>query len=559
MPVHGFPSSTDPDPTETGTADSSAAASGAVDALSGTRAGDAAYLVSALVCTILVAIPFLAVTLPPVTDLPQQTAQIRLFFDTLADADSQYKIQWLTPNKLGYLPLLVAWLAVPELAAGRVGVLLIGVLWVVSLHALARATGRPPTTAALASVFFFNHLFYWGLLNFLAGMSVFALWFVLVDRLDEDRVGWWDGLKLLAATVLLYAAHVLWLAAGLTWLVVWTVIQHFPRIVASRAAWKEVLAVGARRLVWTLPMLGVVLVWYPKLDRTGFTSDTVWGRTPLGRLHPEWHLNSALGGLEGNVEPLLALVIVGWLTLGLVQRRGAGVHRGLMVAGALMIAVSLCLPASIQHTVFFASRWQPMGVVLLVLACPRPRLQPMLRAMTPYVVLASLTASAASTWIEFEARELNGLHASLAAVTPGERVLGLDFVRDSEYIKGYPFYHFYAYAQVLHGNDLARGFANLGSSLVVYRDLPRTFPWTHGLDWRAVGVRKSDMDHFGYVLIFGPPDAHALFLADERLTPVTEDRPWRLYRIASELAPAAQAPAQPLPSDDRRNSTATQP
>ncbi len=472
----------------------------------------------------LLAIPFLAVTIPPITDLPQQTAQVRLLLETLANDDTPYRVQWLNPNKLGYLPVLIAWLTVPEIAAGRLGVLLIGIAWVVALHFLARTTGRPAAAAALATVFFFNHLTYWGLLNFLAGLPVFVLWFVLLERSDQDPVDWRDGAKLLVTAVLLYAAHVLWLAAGLVWLVISALLKKLP--------WVDL----ARRLLWTSPILIVALVWYPQLQRSGFDSDTVWGRSPLGRLHPEWHLNSALGGLEGRVEPVLALVIVGWLALGLIQTRGRGVHRSLLLAGTMFIIASLSLPAVIQSTIFFASRWLPMGVVLLVLALPQPGLRPVLRAAVPYVVLASLTAAAASTWIEFEEQELDGLYESLAAVPPGERLLGLDFVRTSERIKGFPFYHLYAYAQVLHGNDLARPFTNLGSSLVVFRDVPREFPWTEGLDWRAVKVRKSDMDHFGYVLIFGRPDAHALFLADDRLTPVTDERPWRLYRVGQSRA-----------------------
>ncbi len=490
------------------------------------RASDVAYLVSALVCALLVAMPFLAVTFPPITDLPQQTAQVRLLLDTLTEVESPYRVQWLNPNKLGYLPLLLTWLTVPPIDAGRLGVLLIGLSWVAALHLLARATRRPPAAAALATVFFFNHLTYWGLLNFVAGLPIFALWFVLLDRLGTASNGWRDGLKILATTVLLYSAHVLWLAAGLAWLAASALAERLP--------FRDLV----RRFVFTVPIIAVALAWYPQLGRSGFVSNTVWGRSPLGRLHPEWHLNSAFGGLEGVVEPVLALVIVGWLLLGLAQARGGGVHRGMLLAGSIFVVAALCLPGVIQSTIFFASRWLPMGVVLLTLACPQPRLRPVLRTAVPYVILASLTAATLSTWIAFEKRELDGLDRSIAAIRPGERVLGLDLVRTSKHIKGFPFYHFYAYAQVIHGNELARSFANFGSSLVVYSDMPRKFQWTEGLDWRARKIRKSDMDHFGYVLIFGPPGGHAIFLADQRLTPVTAERPWRLYRVSHE-APEA--------------------
>ncbi len=481
---------------------------------------DAAYLVSALVCAVLVSVPFLAVAIPPITDLPQQTAQVRLLFETLGGGDGPYQVQWWHPNKLGYLPLLVTWLVAPPLAAGRLGVLLIGLSWVAALHWLARATRRSPAAAALATVFFFNHLTYWGLLNFVTGLPVFAVWFVLLERDGAGRAGWRDGLKLTATAALLYCAHVLWLAAGLGWLVLSILVRRRPPSTLLRP------------LAWTAPVLGLALAWYPHLERSGFVSDTFWGRSPLGRLHPGWLLDSAFGGLQGGVEPIVALAILGWLLLGLIQSRGAGVHRGLLAAGAMFVAVALCLPGVIQNTIFFASRWLPIGLVLIVLACPQPRLRPMLRGVVPSVILACLSAATAATWIGFETQELDGLHGSLAAVSPGERVLGLDFARTSERIKGFPYYHLYAYSQVMHGGELAHSFANLGSSLVVFRDLPREFPWTDALDWRARRVRMSDVDHFGYVLIFGPPDAHAPFLADERLTPVTGERPWRLYRVS---------------------------
>ena len=41
-------------------------------------------LLLAVVCWILVSLPFLVVRIPPITDLPQQMAQIPLLFETLA-------------------------------------------------------------------------------------------------------------------------------------------------------------------------------------------------------------------------------------------------------------------------------------------------------------------------------------------------------------------------------------------------------------------------------------------------------------------------------------------
>ncbi len=489
-----------------------------------------AYAASAAVCAALVAIPFLAVTIPPITDLPQQTAQIRLLGEALGDGESPYRVQWLHPNKLGYAPLALAWGLSDPLAAGRLGLLAIGLLWVGALHLLAAAAGRPPASAALASLFFFNHLTYWGILNFLVGLPLFALWLVLLERLPA-ALGWRDGAKLLLLAALLYQAHVLWLAGGVVWLVL--------AALAGRLPWGALV----RRLAWVGPILLVAALWYPRLAESGFISETRWGRSPLGRLHPEWILNSAFGGIEGWAEPVVALAVLAWLVLGWLRRdRGSAAHRGLLLAGLFFVGVALCLPGVQQSTVFFASRWLPVGVVLLTLASPPPRLVPWLRAAVPYVLLASLVVATAAVWIDFENEELDGLHEALAALpalAPEERVLGLDFGHTSERLKGFPFYHLYAYAQVLRGGGLYHTFADFASSLVVYRDLPRQLPWTEGLDWQATKVRQSDMDHFRYAIVYGPESVHAVFLQDERLTPLTGGKPWRLYRVEASPSPSS--------------------
>src|SRR2546426_10114094 len=97
----------------------------------------------ALLCCACVTIPFLSVHFPPIADLPQQVAQIRLFLETLHNADGPYRIQWFTPYSLSYSLLGISWaLAGPE-SAGRIAMLAIGVLWTVGAHTLAAQRGRP--------------------------------------------------------------------------------------------------------------------------------------------------------------------------------------------------------------------------------------------------------------------------------------------------------------------------------------------------------------------------------------------------------------------------------
>ena len=71
------------------------------------------YGLSALLTGSALLAPLLVVEIPPLTDLPQQVAQVRLLLETLG-GESAYRIQLLDPNKLGYLPLLLGWLIAPH-------------------------------------------------------------------------------------------------------------------------------------------------------------------------------------------------------------------------------------------------------------------------------------------------------------------------------------------------------------------------------------------------------------------------------------------------------------
>src|SRR4030042_7103693 len=104
----------------------------------------------ALLCFLLAAVPFLAVKFPPITDLPQHAAQIRLFGEALSQPDSPYRIQWMTPYSLVYTVLGASWLAFGPENAGRIGMLIIALLWITMLHLLTARLNRSPLAASLA-------------------------------------------------------------------------------------------------------------------------------------------------------------------------------------------------------------------------------------------------------------------------------------------------------------------------------------------------------------------------------------------------------------------------
>ncbi|MEM7585199.1 MAG: hypothetical protein AAF560_17550 [Acidobacteriota bacterium] len=501
--------------------------------------GRRAYALSAVLCSALFALPFLLVTYPPITDLPQQMGQIRLLLDAWG-GDEELRVHGFHhPNKLSFALLLVCWWLVGPPAAGRLAVYLIGLLWVAATHALAYELRRPPWLAALAALCFFNHITYWGFLNFLLGLPVFAFWFLLLRRLDARapeasanplRLGL-AGPALLLGAALLYSAHVLWLGAGLGWLGLTTLARWSWREIVARSAWVAPVAIGA--VGW----------WYAfYAHQTAFTGST-WGALPWQRLNPGWLLSQIFGGLRGPLELVILAALIGLAVLGLWQqrhhlRRLAGDSlrhpaRSAWLAGLCFLGGVLVLP-EYHHTTAFAGRWLPVAVVFLVLSIPPLRLKPIYPATLAALLVVALISSTSLAWLTFDRQELAGVDECLEALPEGQRLLGLAFIAQSSRLAGHPFHHIYAWGQVLRDAELNRSFAAIEpAGLVVYHDVPRKYPWTEGLDFFPHKFRAEDRDHFQYLMIYAMPGVHASFLADPNLEPVTPDLPWRLYRVLS--------------------------
>jgi hypothetical protein len=485
------------------------------------------------------ALPFLAVRDPPIADLPQQVAQIRLFAESWTEASAVYRVQWSNPNRLSYLLLGGSWLAVGPREAGRVAMLAIGALWIAAAHVIARRRGRPAEAAVLASLVFFNHTTYWGFYSFSCGLPLFVLFVDLTDRLPA-RSSWADRGKLLGATLLLFLTHALWFAAGLAWLALSALVFKGPRATVSR-------------LLTVSPLVAWAVAWTRTLGGTPFDAPPVWKDVEL-RYRAEWLVDATLGGLRGDAEEALAKLFLAWVVVGVVvaalrrlrPRPEADAVVGasrpaaagsperwdgtLLLAAAMLVAGAAILPNKTHGTIRFAERWMPMAAFFALLAAPTA---PWLRRIAaPAVAAVALAYSAftAGAWQQFERRELAGLHESVAALPSGPTVLGLDLVKESDVVRGRPFLQTFAWSQVLHGGDVHFSFARFPSSLVGLRD-PKREPWTPNLVWYGERARPSDVSHFDYVLVNAADDGvHAAAAARLNLSAVTERGRWRLYR-----------------------------
>src|SRR5215471_14409285 len=203
----------------------------------------------ALVCCLLVTVPFVSVRFPPITDLPQHLAQIRLLHEAITNPDSLYRVQWHTPYILAYVPLALAWWLSPSPFAGSIAMVSLALVWTMAIHWLAFKRRRPAAAAVVASALFFNHTTYWGFYSFEMGWPVFVLWFVLTTR-PRTSFRRRDTPLFFATALLLYLSHALWLAAGTAWFMV--------RSIATRAPLRATLA----QLASFSPVLALAAIWY---------------------------------------------------------------------------------------------------------------------------------------------------------------------------------------------------------------------------------------------------------------------------------------------------------
>ncbi|MCB1037036.1 MAG: hypothetical protein KDD47_24630 [Acidobacteria bacterium] len=471
---------------------------------------------------VLVTVPLLVTKFPPSADLPQHVSQVALALGDVADsATVDLEVDWFRPNNLVYLFVLASYKVFgPTRAAGAtLGILL--VLQVLGLSLLLRRSPYRLAFLPLLSIFFFNQSLYWGFLNFLVGWPAFCLWLWLLRSDLPD--GWrrWVFLAL-ASGVTLYS-HVLWFLAGCGVTCLWMLCEGRSRI---------------RFHVSTLLPFGVIaLVWYAGLHHyraeVGYDMAAHWVVKPWERLRPSFLVRGFFGGLRNVVEDSIRYLVLGWLGLSLLtHRRGFWKRsdRMLLAVGLALFTVSLLFPDKYSNTTFFASRWMSYGMILILAAAPPPRplSRPFVR-VTALLVAVIYVSTTAGMWYLYDEVELSGLEEAIDVLPEKSTVLGLSFVKASQFVAGRPFLHLFAYSQAIKGADLNFSFAQHGTGIARYTE-PRRQTWTQNLEWNPELLQPSDLSQFEHVLVNGGDPVHEQLGQSPLLIPMTDSGRWRLYR-----------------------------
>ncbi|MDH5674363.1 MAG: hypothetical protein OEZ06_19715 [Myxococcales bacterium] len=490
------------------------------------RPSDPGFELAFALLALAAAWPLLYVSYPPIQDLPQHLAAIRVLhdFDSPGFAFRDYFVVdlWKTQYLAYYAAADLLAHALDVEAATRALIVASVVATPYSVRALLAALGRDRRLALLAFGFVYNAHLLLGFLNFLAAIPLMFLGTALsVQQRMAPSPG--RALALTAVAVLGFYTHVvpfalLGLAAGLV------ALGRDPR--------KSVL-----RLLPLLPSGLAALHW---LNRSP-AGQATWtaargsesGRQPvftpfepaLAQL-PRW-LTDILHGPEDRLLlwsslALLSLAVSGGLLRALLERRqrpaqptaAATDEQALRRSLALRLALisPLCAllyfvaPSSYDWIWPIAERFPLLALLWLLpaLPTPGPRLSQTL-AVAAFAVACASYHYAGQAFAAFEREEVGDFDAALAAIPPGQRVAGLMFERGSRHVAFSPFIHFVAYYQARRGGAVMFSFADFPQSPFAFRDDNRPPPVPPRWEWLPQRVRPRELDWYQYVLTRGGP------------------------------------------------------
>jgi hypothetical protein len=406
---------------------------------------------------------------------------------------------------------------------------LLGGLWLGGVFALAWRLRRPVWMAALLGMSFFHFAMYWGFYSFLLGQAVFFWALAWAYKEPETRRPHVEVLGSAALGVLLYGSHVLW----------WAVAVGCMGLGTLRGGWR-----WRWRWLGLLPSVVLVGLWWGMWGHLEQTQRILWGWPWMMRLSPSYMAHFSMGAVQGWLEPLYLGGVIGCVGLGIAQalrdkaepNASPWVDRRLLVCAAVLWAFVLVLPSTYQRTAFLGERWMPSVFVLFALAWRPLGLTTRLRFVLPslaWLACVGFVGWTAWIWQNVERNEYSGMHAVLRTLPPQPTVLGIDLGRRSAWLKIHrPFLQGFAYAQVTHGGRLNDSFAEIPSSLVLFRSSRRK-PWTEGLGWYPQRLQMSDLTHFSHVVVFASDAQHRAFSLRWSLSPLTHKGRWRLYRPTS--------------------------
>jgi hypothetical protein len=510
---------------------------------------------------VLAAVPLWLVQHPPIEDLPQHLAAIRVLHDfhdpalhfaryfELHLGRTQYLAYYLAADLLAYLSGVIV--------ANKLLVSAAIIATPYAMRALLRALGRDERLALFVLPLTWNAHLVLGFLNFIAAIPLSLAGLALAVNL---RLRWSLRRAVLLAVVIVvtFYTHVvpfgfLGLGAALVG------VEAFDRMAFRR----EALWSTARRWLPLLPAIVAVAVWFKTAPAGQSTLTAALGKAAAGGPQPKYAawLDSLREAPDWLTNVLVVKaddkLLVGWaLLVMLAIGLGAGardtdrapseddVLRGTLTRRLAWLAPLAAFFYFITPTGYgwiwpINARFPLLALIFLVPVLPAQRRLSGTLVFAGVVAISVLSFNAVGwAFQRFEKDEVGQLDAAIEQIPKGERVAGLIFNSGSRYVRFTPFLHSVAWYQATRGGAVMFTFADFPESPFSFREdnrPPRVRPrW----EWEPGRVDPArDLGWYQYVLVRGGPGR----IAQERNV---YQRIWRSPRwsVWKRIRGGAQAP-----------------
>ncbi len=505
---------------------------------------------------VLAVVPLWVSDYPPLQDLPQHAAAIRVLADFSVPElrfQEHFELALGQTQYLAYYGFAVVLAKVFGVVLGQRLLLSLALIATAySVRALLRALGRDSALAFLVFPLLWNAHTVLGFVNFIAAipLTFYGLAFAASMRLGAE--GRFLGPRL---SPVLFG--IVSLVAFFTHVVPWAFLILGAVLFAFGPDSRGTL----RRIAPLVPSLVVAVVWLllspagrSVLGAAGLSDQAGAAphfQTPLEVIKsaPDWLTNVLPGATDDWVLFAWVFLVVACVALGAGARAreetpDGRLGRSLLVRLAflspLALVAAFVTPSSYQWIWPINARFPLLALLFLIPILPVPRAR--WRGAVIALAAALGIASAVQVSVAFHAYgrdELGPLDAALDAIPPGQRVAGLIFDQRSPHVRFSPLMHSVAWYQARKGGAVMFTFADFPQSPFRFRDDARPPPVPPRWEWMPWRVRANpELLWYDYVLVRGGPGRIAT--AGSGFDRVFDRGRWSVWKRAG--APAGDAP-----------------
>lgn len=485
------------------------------------------YRLALCLVALLLCLPLLSVTYPPLVDYPNHLARVHVLNhheDVPAFRETFERQLAPIPNLAGDLLILFFNQFVGIHAAGSIFLVLTALLYAAGCHLLGREIhGRPTWLALPCCCFFYNAMLFSGFLNFMFGVALFLLGLACWMRWR----GRWTAARYAAVSLVVFASYLAHLGAYVFLCVSFAVLA-LDALLRRETTARAVIADLAHVLP---PLVAFAAFMSGGGEAGGLAWNNVRGKL-LNATLPFDTYNIKLDALFGAV----LLVVICVFVFG--RRARVRVVRPTFLVGLVFCLLFLVSPKGALTAWSVDARFVVPATLLLVLSLrlSLPRATARLLMLLLLAVMALRVCSAWATWAALD-RRIAAQVETFKRLPEGARVYPM-FVARGEWERARverSFDHLAHYATIERRAYLPTIFAWRSQQPLVIRTPPRHLAPSPGTtaQWLDASPRWLEyLSDYDYVWTYGA-DEPLRQLLRTRAAPVADSDGFTLWKVGS--------------------------